>query len=92
MEQATSAHKRELPELQQMRGFIITEETEFALKDVANGLDAVAMLTEERSGDTPEIPPENWAGLLRVFSRQVQGALDSAGFANNAMARPRELH
>lgn len=74
------------------RGYVITEDADFALKDVALGLDALAMLCEDRTGDMPDIPPDHWGGLLRTFSRQAKAIYDHATWANKAAVRPRDLN
>lgn len=74
------------------RGYIVTEDNDLALADLAGGLNAIAMLTEERPDDMPEIPKSDWAGLLRTFARQASAIRDGALFANKAMARPRHLN
>lgn len=71
------------------RGYLIGEDAEMALRDVANGLDALAQLCEDRGGYMPEIPPAHWAGLLRTFSRQTDTIRTGAGFANEAMCEKR---
>jgi len=73
-----------------VRGYVLSENDEFALRDLANGLDAIASLCDERTGDMPELPPSHWAGLLRTFSRTATRIAISAPFANNAMAQARE--
>lgn len=83
--------KREADQFE-TRGYIITEDADLALKDVALGLDALASLCEERTGDMPEIPPSQWAGLIRTFSRQAKAIYDDAAFANRASATKRDLH
>lgn len=70
-------------------GYIISEDADFALRDVANALDAIGMLCEERQDDVPEMSPAMWGGLFRTFSRQVKAIHDQAAFANEAMARKR---
>ncbi len=74
------------------RGYIISEDADFALKDIANGLDAIATLCEEREGDVPEMSPQMWGGLLRTFSRQAKAIYEGSAFANRALARPRDMH
>lgn len=72
------------------RGYIISEDNDFALRDVANALEAVGMLCEERQDDVPEMSRAMWGGLFRTFSRQVKAIHDQAAFANEAMARKRD--
>lgn len=71
------------------RGYVISEDADFALNDVAQALNAIASLCEEREGDVPEISKKEWGGLFRTFSRQVAAIHDEAAFANDAMARHR---
>lgn len=71
------------------RGYVVSEDSDFALTDIARGLDALAQLCEERIDDMPEIPPANWGGLLRTFSRQAKAIGESAAFTNDAIARKR---
>ena len=73
----------------EIRGYVLSENAEAALSDVAGGLMALSLLCEERQDDMPEIAPAQWGGLLRVFSRQVQAVTDEAPFANKALARKR---
>lgn len=70
-------------------GYIINEDKDFALLEIARGLDAVAQLCEDREGDLPEIPPVNLAALLRVFGRAAQDIHDNAGWAKDAMVASR---
>ena len=90
MEQADSANTQKPEKTQSIRdGYIIGEDKDFALLEIARGLDAVAQLCEDREGDLPEIPPVNLAALLRVFGRAAQEIYDSAGWTKEAMARSR---
>lgn len=75
----------------QTRGYIVSEEDDLALLDIANALDAVSMLCEERKDDVPEMTRAMWGGLFRTFSRQVKAIHDQASYANDAMARRRDL-
>lgn len=72
------------------RGYVITEDADLALKDLSEGLDAIATLVEERQGDVPEMSREMWAGLIRTFSRQAKSIRGEASYANEAMARTRD--
>lgn len=60
--------------------FLISEDSELALRDLAEGLSAIAILCEEREGDMPEVPGDKWAGLLRTFSRKAAGISSRATF------------
>lgn len=72
MVQATVKNNAERPANQfETRGYVLSEDADFALTDRAKAFDAIAQLCEDRTGDMPEIPPANWAGLLRTFSRQA---------------------
>lgn len=72
------------------RGYVLSEDSDLALRDIARGLDALAQLCEDRSDDMPEIPPGNWGALLRTFSRQAQSIGEGAAWTNDAMARKRD--
>nr|DAI68403.1 MAG TPA: hypothetical protein [Caudoviricetes sp.] len=74
----------------QARGYIIDEAGDLALRDVAEGLDGIALLCEERSDDLPELTKQQLAGIFRTFSRMVTTITSEAGFVNQALARPRD--
>lgn len=71
-------------------GYIIDEEGDWALRDVANDLLGIATLIEDRQeADVPEMTKQQWSGMLRTFSRTVKFVTDEAAFTNRATARKR---
>lgn len=73
------------------RGYVITEDNDLALKDLALALDAVGEITEG-GAELPEVTAASWGALFRTFARQAKAIHETAAFANEAMARPRGLH
>ena len=71
------------------RGYVVSEEADFALRDMAEALDGIALLCEERTDDMPELTKRQWAGILRTFGRQVQTIRADAGFTQKAMCEMR---
>lgn len=74
------------------RGFVISEDADMALKDVATGLSALALLFDENPHSLPELNGADYAAIFRTFARQAQQVHDDSLFANQAMARPRDVH
>jgi len=72
------------------RGYIIDEDSDWALRDVASGLSAIAALAVARDIALAELSGAQWGGLLRTFSRQVQSITNEAAFTNQATARKRD--
>ena len=75
----------------EQRGYVITEDNDLALKDLALALDAVGEIIEN-GGNMPELPEGHWGALFRTFGRQAKAIHAEALFANHAMARPRDLN
>jgi hypothetical protein len=86
----TITHGQEI----EARGYIIDEFADAALKDIATGLTALALICDdaEQGGAMAEIGGHDWAAILRVFGRQAEMIHDQAVFANRAQARPRNVH
>ena len=75
----------------EVRGYVFSEDSEFALRDVADGLSAVATMCDDMPG-LSELPSTQMASLLRVFARTVDAARDVAAFTNSAEARSRHIN
>lgn len=73
------------------RGYVISEDNDYALKDLALALYSMGEIIEG-CGELPELPEANWGALFRTFGRQAKAIHETAAFANSAMARPRGLH
>lgn len=75
----------------EIRGYVISEDNDHALKDLALALHAVGDLIEA-GGEMHEIPESDLGALFRTFARQVKAIHEAAPFANRAMARPRSIN
>lgn len=84
----TAAHKAAEIET---RGYVISEDSDHALKDLALALNAVGDLIEA-GGELHEVPEGHLGALFRTFARQVKAIHETAPFANRAMARPRSIN
>ena len=71
----------------QMRGYLLSEDSQLALRDLGLALESVAELCEQRTDDVPELSAAMWGGLFRTFSRQAQAIHDGADFSNMALVR-----
>jgi hypothetical protein len=82
------------PDQIEARGYVIDEFADAALKDIATGLTALALICDdaEKGGAMAEISGHDWASILRVFGRQAETIHDQAVFVNRAQARPRNVH
>lgn len=84
-----------LPDEVESRGFIMDEDSEWALRDAKNGLAAVATLFDGYTSeqvDPPEIPGCDMAALFRTFERSLAWVLDGQVFANQARVRTSGLN
>ncbi|MGK2285084.1 hypothetical protein [Pedomonas sp. V897] len=93
MEQAGKkpSAKREADQFE-TRGYIITEDADLALKDVAQGLSAIAQIMDEHGANVVDLTGADFAAIFRTFSRQAKAIYDDAAFANKVVARSRDLH
>lgn len=77
---------------QTKRGYIIDEDDDYALQDLARAMGAVAMMLDDRENDMMELTGGDLASLLRIFGRCAQNIHDKADFANQANVKPRHLN
>lgn len=71
----------------QLRGYLLSEDEAWALLDLGNALDGLALMVDE-TPDGPELAPCHWSGLLRTFSRQARAIHGGAGFVHKAIPLP----
>jgi len=90
MVRAASSNSRPNPADQfQTHGYIVSEESDLALRDLGAAMDAIAMLCEDRKDDVPEMSPQMWGGLFRTLARQAKAIHNGAAFTHDATARAR---
>lgn len=77
------------PETVERRGYVISEESEMALRDLGAAMHAVAQMLDETGSDQPDLCGSDYAALLRTFGRQAQSIGHDAAFANRAMVQAR---
>lgn len=73
-------------------GYVVGENEQFALRDLARAMSAVGSMCDEMVHGMSEIPQEQMGSLFRVFARQVNAALDVAPFTWDAPARPPKVN
>lgn len=83
--------KKHLENATQHRGYIIDDQGDLALDDVARGLDVIAFLCDQNHNLDAEITTERIGCVLRVFSRATEHIRNEAAWTNSAMATPRNL-
>lgn len=74
-----------------MIGYLMDEDSQWALRDTRNALGALSRLLDgfvEANSDMPEVPPGDMAALVRTFERSLQWVIDGQKFADYAEVRP----
>ena len=76
------------------RGYVLSEDAEMVLKDLFSAMDATAFAYDMDQGGTAnfDLSGDQVAAVLRSFARLGRQVLIGAPFANEAIARPREIN
>lgn len=72
------------------RGYIINEDNDFALGEIATAMIAMGSICEAAGHTMPELNGFDYAAIFRSFGRQIQHIHDAAPFTGEAMARKRD--
>lgn len=76
------------------RGYVLSEDAELILRDLFTAMEAVAFAYDMDQGGTAnfDLSGDQVAAVLRSYSRMGRQVLINCPFANEALARPRDVH